>query len=60
LILMFKLLVTIHNDYNENGEIFIDSIEGLLTAITDLNIFICTITSQTAYLTVKPEYKEDT
>lgn len=46
--------------FNENGEKVIDSIKGVLTDITDPNIFLATITSRKAYLAVKPEDIRDT
>lgn len=48
------------NVYNEDGERVFDSMEGVLTEITDSNVVVETITSQKSYLSYKPEEKEMT
>ncbi|KAI8053650.1 uncharacterized protein B0P05DRAFT_479653, partial [Gilbertella persicaria] len=42
------------NVFNEQGEKVFDPMEGILTEITDPNIVLETITSQRAYLALKP------
>jgi hypothetical protein len=46
--------------YNKDGERVFDPMEGVLTEISDPNIVLETITSQMAYLSLKPVEKETT
>lgn len=48
------------NVFNKKGEKVIDSMKGLLTDITDPNIFLASITSRKVYLAAKPEDVRDT
>lgn len=48
------------NVYKEEGEKVVDLMEGVLTEISDSNVVLKTITSQTSYLSLKPEEKKTT